>query len=69
MSASDTRRPASDPPDQTGGARDTARRRREYGHSSGDRNVRHDEDDAPSHGGGVQREATPEDKDDLKGRD
>lgn len=49
--------------------RDTARREREYGHSSGDRNVRHDEDDPPSYSGGVQREATPEDHEELRRND
>jgi hypothetical protein len=69
MTTPDTRRTAPARPDEAEQTRDAARREREYGHSSGDRNVRHDEDDAPSHRGGIQREATPEDKDDLTGRD
>lgn len=36
------------------------RREREYGHSSGDRNTRHEGDEWKSLEGGEQREATPD---------
>lgn len=51
-------------PDQTQG--EVARSRREYGHSSEDRNTRRKEEDWPSfEGGGVQRDAGPDDKERL----
>lgn len=50
---------------KTEAVRESARSQREYGHSSGDRNTRHDEDDAPSLTGGEKRDATPDDKDEL----
>lgn len=36
------------------------RREREYGHSSGDRNSRHERDEWKSFEGGEQREASPD---------
>lgn len=45
---------------------EVARSRREYGHSSEDRNTRRKEEDWPSFkGGGIQRDAGPDDKDRL----
>lgn len=49
--------PARDPAD----GRDAARKPREYGHSSGDRNTRTREDEWPGFEGGDQREAGTDD--------
>lgn len=64
MSANDRREPPdrqSVAPNPAADRQDAARKPREYGHSSGDRNTRTSEDDWHGFKGGDQREAGPDD--------
>lgn len=60
MNPTDRREPAEDSAADTD-TRDTARKPREYGHSSGDRNTRTREGEWHGFEGGDQREAGPDD--------